>query len=272
MPNFGADGKFFGETARAVHRFKEDRNISPTDGVVGPKTMGALDALFGPGPAPSVCPPCPETPRTPGCPPCPPTPGPIVCNKPTNPDHWSAADNPSTTPEPALKTEVKLSCVPIPSLLPPFFTPNPNFGECLMGREALKAHDEADAKANSLLDETSPWPGGSKLPGHHLGPDDCFRHCFASCILASRTNPAWAERVGTAHEISGPGGTAALDSHMDLHDNFMGRSFSKPGDGPHCEQACLDAARAGQLRTIRPVPGTKPPVFVCIGASDQPWP
>lgn len=41
-----ADGVFQDETARAVILFKQSRGIEPSDPVVGPKTMAALDALF----------------------------------------------------------------------------------------------------------------------------------------------------------------------------------------------------------------------------------
>lgn len=43
LPMFGADGDFGGETAAAVSAYKESRGISPSDGKVGPTTMGRLD-------------------------------------------------------------------------------------------------------------------------------------------------------------------------------------------------------------------------------------
>lgn len=46
LPEYGADSWYGEETAKAVTRFKKDQGISPSDGVVGPKTMAALDALF----------------------------------------------------------------------------------------------------------------------------------------------------------------------------------------------------------------------------------
>src|SRR5215208_5915537 len=44
LPTFGADGKFGNETGSAVSKFKDQNGISPSDPVVWPKTIGALDA------------------------------------------------------------------------------------------------------------------------------------------------------------------------------------------------------------------------------------
>lgn len=50
LPKFGVDGNFGNETATAVSEFKKDRLIAPSDGIVGPKTIAALDSLFSPSP------------------------------------------------------------------------------------------------------------------------------------------------------------------------------------------------------------------------------
>ena len=50
--NGDADGQYGNETAQAVSAFKLGKGIQPSDGVVGPKTMAALDALFLPSPTP----------------------------------------------------------------------------------------------------------------------------------------------------------------------------------------------------------------------------
>jgi peptidoglycan hydrolase-like protein with peptidoglycan-binding domain len=42
----GPDGKFGPKTAAAVAKFKQNHGIFPADGVVGRKTMEALDALL----------------------------------------------------------------------------------------------------------------------------------------------------------------------------------------------------------------------------------
>src|SRR6185436_7197646 len=43
LPQFGVDGNFGNETGRAVSEFKVENGIAPSDPVVGPKTIGALD-------------------------------------------------------------------------------------------------------------------------------------------------------------------------------------------------------------------------------------
>lgn len=50
LPQYGVDGKYGSETAGAVANFKIDNNITPSDGIVGQKTMRALDAMFIAGP------------------------------------------------------------------------------------------------------------------------------------------------------------------------------------------------------------------------------
>lgn len=44
LPKFGADGRFGDETGSAVSKFKAQNGISPSDPVVGSKTIAALDA------------------------------------------------------------------------------------------------------------------------------------------------------------------------------------------------------------------------------------
>lgn len=66
LPRFGADGQFGGETAGAVSRFQAGRGLTP-DGVVGSRTMAALDGAFSsPGqPSPTSPPPGPPSPPPP---------------------------------------------------------------------------------------------------------------------------------------------------------------------------------------------------------------
>jgi Putative peptidoglycan binding domain len=73
LPRFGVDGLFKSETQSAVRDFQRSQGLNP-DGIVGPLTMGALDAFFAaPGPAPA--PPAPA-PAPPGPAPAPPEPAP----------------------------------------------------------------------------------------------------------------------------------------------------------------------------------------------------
>jgi phosphatidylserine/phosphatidylglycerophosphate/cardiolipin synthase-like enzyme len=52
LPTHGVDGHYGDETAGAVAKFKNQRGIAPSDGVVGPKTMHELDESFPAGLAP----------------------------------------------------------------------------------------------------------------------------------------------------------------------------------------------------------------------------
>ncbi len=261
----GADGVYGYYTAQAVRAFKRKYMLGFEQYAdVGPGTTAKLDALCTqPGPTP---------PTPPGpVPPNPPVPA-IACSSTKNPDHFGAGDNPhlGQETEQRLKVLIALDCL----------LPSPT-GMCEDGEEAQNAHDEAAAKAESLLDAPpmdkcgppapggSVWPGSAKLPGRLDGPDDAFRHCFASCVLASRTSSSWAERVGTDHENSQD--PSSLPGQMDLHNNFMGRSFSKLRDESGCETSCVEAVRSGSLRTVR-VNAPNCSDEVCLGPSDQPWP
>lgn len=55
LPSFGADGKFGGETGSAVSRFKAQNGISPSDPVVGSRTIAALDAELAKHPPAPIC-------------------------------------------------------------------------------------------------------------------------------------------------------------------------------------------------------------------------
>ncbi|MBV8437900.1 MAG: DUF4157 domain-containing protein [Silvibacterium sp.] len=80
LPQFGVDGKFGPETQGAVRRYQSAHGLVP-DGIVGPLTMGSLDALFAPPappapPGPAPVPPGPA-PVPPGPAPVPPGPAPV---------------------------------------------------------------------------------------------------------------------------------------------------------------------------------------------------
>jgi peptidoglycan hydrolase-like protein with peptidoglycan-binding domain len=73
LPQFGADGKFGGETRTALQAFQRESGLAggEVDGVLGPTTMGLLDARFAGAPPPSPVPPSPvPVPPAPvqGCP------------------------------------------------------------------------------------------------------------------------------------------------------------------------------------------------------------
>jgi hypothetical protein len=80
LPKFGADGEFGNETARAVSEFKVQNGISPSDPVVGPTTIGALDTelvKLG-GVKPQPIPICPDGPVNMEAEPLPPIPFPSI--------------------------------------------------------------------------------------------------------------------------------------------------------------------------------------------------
>ena len=51
LPKFGADGDFGTETQTALQSFQRENGLEP-DGIVGPSTMGRLDATIAPTPTP----------------------------------------------------------------------------------------------------------------------------------------------------------------------------------------------------------------------------
>lgn len=71
LPKFGADGSFGDETGRAVSKFKAENGISPSDPVVGSKTIGALDAALLQHPPVATCPDGPVNMETEPLPPIP---------------------------------------------------------------------------------------------------------------------------------------------------------------------------------------------------------
>jgi peptidoglycan hydrolase-like protein with peptidoglycan-binding domain len=77
LPRFGVDGVFESETRTAVQSFQRAHAFRP-DGIIGPITMGALDAQFTTAPAPPAPAPAPPgpAPAPPGPAPAPPGPAP----------------------------------------------------------------------------------------------------------------------------------------------------------------------------------------------------
>ncbi len=171
-----------------------------------------------------------------------------ACATPTNPDMSGRTFNPTTSSQATI-----IALHPIDA-----FTVD-------------GAKDDAFAAAHA-----------SGLPGAHLGPQDAFRHCVWSCLMAQRIGAIEAEQFGSGHENSDPS-SIPFDNQQDFHDNAIGRALATLGG--NCSSACMSALTTGLLRTIRGpdanhsaaleglfiAPGSTPST-PCIGPSDQPWP
>ncbi|HMB36995.1 MAG TPA: DUF4157 domain-containing protein [Methylomirabilota bacterium] len=109
LPKFGVDGIFRSETQSAVRKYQSAHSLNP-DGIVGPLTMGSLDALFatptppGPGPTPPGPGPTPPGPgpTPPGPGPTPPGPGPT----PPAPAETITSQTVATTPGARTRTRI----------------------------------------------------------------------------------------------------------------------------------------------------------------------
>jgi len=94
LPKFGVDGIFRSETQSAVRKYQSAHSLKP-DGIVGPLTMGSLDALFA-------------TPAPPGPGPTPPGPGPT----PPTPVETITSQTVATTPGARTRTRIAVSAPP----------------------------------------------------------------------------------------------------------------------------------------------------------------
>jgi peptidoglycan hydrolase-like protein with peptidoglycan-binding domain len=135
LPEFGVDGIFLSETRGAVQAYQRANGLDP-DGIIGPITMGSLDALF---PGPSVQPVPAPTPTPPVTPPAPqpqagpapvlPIPQPQPVPKPVlpipQPQPAAPIRRPKPVPKPVLPISLPLPVVPISLPLPP--KPAPGF-------------------------------------------------------------------------------------------------------------------------------------------------
>jgi hypothetical protein len=172
---------------------------------------------------------------------------------------------------------------PVPKPPPPSCPPSPNrdewgpaFNPTTSGEKWVGVqHPIDDFKAFDCRDDAFAAARASGLPGPYLGPQDAFRHCFASCCLAEKVGAAEAEEFGTAHENSNSS-SIPFDNDQDLHDNSIGRGLAGPS--VDCDTACKTALTAGFLRTIRGPSVSRatklssPVATDCIGPSNQPWP
>ena len=163
LPQFGVDGIFGPETQGAVRRYQSGHGLAP-DGIVGPLTMGSLDALFAapapPGPVP--VPPGPA-PVPPGPAPVPPGPAPVPPGPaPVPPGPAPVPPGPAPVPPgPAPVPPGPAPVPPGPAPVPPGPAPVPAPSLTNDLQALVNAHDSAYANykakivAASVADRTA---------------------------------------------------------------------------------------------------------------------
>jgi RHS repeat-associated protein len=90
----------------------------------------------------------------------------------------------------------------------------------------------------------------SKLPGVHNGPQDAYRHCVASCMIASSNWGETTSRIaGWAHEASNFGQSRS-ERAMDDWNNQTGICAAKANSSPeNCPKSCMTLLEKGALIT-----------------------
>ncbi|MBV6825364.1 RHS repeat-associated core domain-containing protein [Pseudomonas sp. PD9R] len=90
----------------------------------------------------------------------------------------------------------------------------------------------------------------SKLPGSHNGPQDAYRHCVASCMIASSNWGETTSRVaGWANEVSNFGQNRH-ERAMDDWNNQAGICAAKGNNFPeNCPKSCMTLLEKGSLIT-----------------------
>jgi len=92
----------------------------------------------------------------------------------------------------------------------------------------------------------------SGLDGPHNGPQDAFRHCLWSCLMASDLGVEQAKSIGDNHEAAGNrNGQPKKESDMDKHNNSVGRmcAVNKPSFDPSsCPRKCKQALKNKKLQ------------------------
>ena len=93
----------------------------------------------------------------------------------------------------------------------------------------------------------------SGLDGPHNGPQDAYRHCLWSCLMASDLGVEQAKSIGDNHEAAGNrNGQPKKESDMDKHNNREGRicAVNRPSFDPSsCPAKCKKALKNKRLQT-----------------------
>lgn len=90
----------------------------------------------------------------------------------------------------------------------------------------------------------------SGLPGAANGPQDAFRHCLWSCLMAKEIGVENAKIVGDLHEICRDTSykNSAESTQMDLKNNEVGRGYGAVANAD-CSAECMKGIGGGDLQT-----------------------
>ncbi|GID04976.1 RHS repeat protein [Pseudomonas sp. 008] len=107
----------------------------------------------------------------------------------------------------------------------------------------LESVFEWSSKAEAIANE-------SPLPGQRNGPQDAYRHCIASCMIAASN---WGETIsklaGWANEVSNVGQNRS-ERAMDDWNNQAGLCAAKDSESPEaCPESCMNLLNNGALAT-----------------------
>ena len=100
----------------------------------------------------------------------------------------------------------------------------------------------------------------SGLPGPHNGPQDAYRHCLWSCLLAQSMGEQSARKIGDTHEATNKKNNQPQDEQdMDQANNAAGRLCTQPIGPKPCTERCGDLLMSGQLFGLGGKPMPVPP-------------
>ena len=117
------------------------------------------------------------------------------------------------------------------------------------GEQAISLVGPVDAiRAFMASEEATLEAQNSGLPGAHNGPQDAYRHCTWSCLMAQRIGTDQARLIGDNHEVWGASNPA--ENQMDLFNNRIGRELGST-TALTCPVACK-VALYNNLRVLTP--------------------
>jgi|GEM_PF-4500368 len=124
-------------------------------------------------------------------------------------------------------------------------------GLCLIYPSDLKKVADFEKQAKAMAEAT-------KLPGRQDGPQDAYRHCVWSCIMAKFIDEHVATVAGNIHEVCVENTASA--HRQDFNNNKIGRNIGlHDGD---CDEGCTGAMDNGTLWVNATDPGPRTPSFL----------